>query len=76
MITAGDVGIFHDGSGVSQYHFNQLPNVRFDEERHYYQGAVSFDHFLQSKHKVKLASFHVPFPDQSEWVVRLKKCYE
>ena len=75
MITE-DVGVFHDGGGVSQYHFNQLPNVRFNEERHYYQGAVSFGRFLASRHEVKLASFHVPFPDQSEWMVRLKQCYE
>jgi len=75
MITE-DVGVFHDGGGVSQYHFNQLPNVRFNEERHYYQGADSFDQFLQSNHKFKIASFHVPFPDESKWMVRLKQCYE
>jgi len=75
MITAGDVGVFHDGGGVSQYHFNQLPNVRFNEERHYYQGADSFEDFFKSKHKVKLASFHVPFPNQNEWMLRLKRVY-
>ena len=75
-MTVGDIGIFHDGGGVSQYHFNQLPNLKFNEERHYYEGAVSFDRFMHSKHQVKLASFHVPFPDQSEWIVRLKQCYE
>ena len=76
MITVGDVGVFHDGGGVSQYHFNQLPNIKFNEERHYYQGADSFDHFLNSVHAIKIASFHVPFPDQSDWMVRLKQCYE
>jgi hypothetical protein len=33
-MTVGDVGIFHDGGGVSQYHFNMLPNLRFNEEQH------------------------------------------
>ena len=75
MITAGDVGIFHDGGGQSQYHFNQLSNVRFDEERHYYEGADSFDRFLSSQHKIKIASFHVPFPNENGWTSRAKIAY-
>jgi len=77
MITVGDVGVFHDGGGVSQYHFNQLrPNVRFNEERHYYQGAESLEDFFKSKHKVKLASFHVPFPDyRNGWNLRAEMTY-
>ena len=77
MITVGDdVAVYHDGGGQSQYHFNQLLNVKFDEERHYYQGADSFDSFLQSPHKIKFAGFHVPFPDENEWMLRAKLAYE
>ena len=75
MITAGDVGIFHDGGGVSQFHFNQLRNIKFDEERHYYEGADSFEQFLDSTHKFKIASFHVPFPNKNEWTLRAKSAY-
>jgi hypothetical protein len=71
MITVGDnVAVYHDGGGQSQYHFNMLKEVKFNKERHYYEGADSFDHFLQSAHKTKFAGFHVPFPDETHWEIR------
>jgi len=76
IIVNDDVAVYHDGGGQSQYHFNQLSNVKFNEERHYYSGADSFVPFIQSKAKIKLAGFHVPFPDENDWVVRIKLMYE
>lgn len=71
MITVGDdVAVYHDGGGQSQYHFNTLKEVKFNKERHYYEGADSFDRFLQSTHKMKFAGFHVPFPDETQWEIR------
>lgn len=74
MIIVEDVGVYHEGSGASQYHFNMLKQIRFDGHRHYY-GADSLDQFINNNYKVKFAAFHVPFPAEQGWLDRIDKIY-
>ena len=76
MIIVQDVGVYHEGGGASQYHFNMLKKIRFDGHRHYYHGADFFELFLSVPYKKKLAGFHVPFPAENTWIERLEKLYE
>ena len=75
MIIVENVGVYHEGSGASQYHFNMLKDFRFDEHRHYY-GADSFDQFINSTCSVKLAGFHTPFPAETTWLDHIEQLYE
>lgn len=75
MIIVEDVGVYHEGSGASQYHFNMLKRIRFDGHRHYYS-VDCLDQFIKRDYKVKFAGFHVPFPVETDWLDRLNKIYE
>lgn len=74
MIIVEDVGVYHEGSGASQYHFNMLKQIRFDGHRHYY-GVDSLDCFINQPYKRRLAAFHVPFPAETGWLDRLNRLY-
>lgn len=75
MIIVEDVGVYHEGSGASQYHFNMLKQIRFDGHRHYY-GADSLDKFINRPYRIKFAGFHVPFPVETGWLDRLNQIYD
>lgn len=75
MFIVEGVGVYHEGSGASQYHFNMLKDFRFDGHRHYY-GADSLDQFINAPYKVKLAGFHVPFPAETGWLERIDQLYK
>ena len=74
MLIVENVGVYHDGGGVSEFHFNSLKSIRFDGHRHYY-GVNGLDYFLTSKYQVKLAGFHVPYPAENSWLDRFNKVY-
>lgn len=67
-----NVSVYVD-TGVSAWHFYQLNDYkyRFRQQDLYYD----VDQFLQSSSGLKLASFHVPFPANSDWLDRFDQLY-
>lgn len=79
MLTIKGAGIYCDSgtnpSNVSEYHFNQLsPDIFFDSPVIYTQESV--DNFINSKHLVKFAAYHVSFPIADSWVKRFDSVYD
>jgi len=67
-----NVSVYVD-TGISSWHFYQLNDYkyRFSPKDLY----NDLDQFLSTTTNLKLASFHVPFPANSEWLSRFEKIY-
>jgi hypothetical protein len=67
-----NVSVYVD-TGISSWHFYQLNDYkyRFSPKDLY----NDIDQFLSTTTNLKLASFHVPFPANGEWLSRFEKIY-
>jgi hypothetical protein len=71
MFDLENVRVYHD-SDTSRYHFDQLPNLRFNDLNYY---TFRLDDFINST-GTKVAGFHVPFPAETTWLNRLQQVYD
>ena len=69
VIPVTGVGVYHD-SDTSRWHFDQLNN-----QIDCFQSDSKLKDFIASKHSIKLAGFHVPFPEEKSWVDRLSSLH-
>ena len=72
-------GVYHD-TGVSLWQFDQLSNFELQfTEKNYYVGADEIQNFLVSDYQIKIACYHVPFPDSrlawQSWISRFHQTY-
>lgn len=63
------IAIYHD-TEVSQWHFEQLSSSTVS-----YLGAERLSNFVSDQHETKIAAYHVPFPDNTEWLDRFQMTY-
>lgn len=68
-----DVSVYVD-TGVSAWHFHQLNDYRY---RFFSRDLYNdINAFLSSTTSLKLASFHVPFPANKDWLERFNRVYD
>jgi|694.fasta_scaffold59836_2 hypothetical protein len=67
-----NVSVYVD-TGISSWHFYQLNDYKY---RFFPKDLYNdLDQFLSTTTNLKLASFHVPFPANGEWLSRFEKIY-
>lgn len=76
-----DIAFYHD-SPVTQWVIEQMGNLPtgtkflFNTESEFWQGPNTLDDFITStQHHAKIACFHVPFPEETTWMDRVRKVH-
>lgn len=74
-LTLAGVGVYLD-SDTCLYHFENLKYHSYSyETQEYFFEPNKLDQFVDSKHNIKFAAFHVPFLKDITWIVRLEQTY-
>jgi hypothetical protein len=75
LLSSAGVGIYLD-SDTCLYHFENLKyhNHCYETQEYFFEPS-KLDQFINSKHRVKFAAFHIPFIDDPAWIGRLNQTY-
>jgi hypothetical protein len=71
MFVDPSFGVYAD-SDSARFHFDQFDHIKFKYELY----ERRLDEFLTKSYTVRIATFHVPFPVEQEWLDRLKFLYK
>jgi hypothetical protein len=73
IVPLTNVSVYVD-TGVSSWHFFQLNDYKYRFSPNDLYNDV--DQFLSTNTNLKLASFHVPFPANDDWIDRFRQLYK
>ena len=76
-----DIAFYHD-TEVPRWIIEQMGNLStgtqflFNTEREFWRGPETLDDFINADdHHAKIACFHVPFPEETTWMDRVRKVH-
>jgi len=74
MLSLNSVGVYLD-SNTCLYHFNNLKHYNLDFQN-YFLESENLDNYINSSFSKKLAVFHVPFHNNTNWLEKFARTYD